>query len=167
MAVAFTLTIGGFEEVLVGLSRMRAVGEDLRPVLGDIGDELQGSTVKRFISNVAPDGTPWKPSLRAEKTGDKTLVLKSNLRDSIHYVVEPNAVSIGSALIYAKVHQTGAVITAKGGALAFTLYGGAFITVRSVTIPKRPYLGMSVNDNQVVGEIVGEHWARAARGGGR
>jgi len=166
MAIGFTLTVTD-AAVLAGLSRMIAVGEDLRPVLSDIGGELEGSTVKRFISNVAPDGTPWKASLRAEKTGTPTLVLTSNLRDSIHYVVEPTAVSIGSALIYAKVHQTGAVISAKGEALHFTLYGGAFVTVRSVKIPKRPYLGMSANDNQAVLSIVGEHWARAARGGGR
>lgn len=164
MSVAYTLTIDN-DDVLSGLRRMRAVGEDLRPVLTDIGAELEGSTVKRFISNVAPDGTPWKASLRAEKTGTPTLVLKSNLRDSIHYVVEANAVSVGSSLIYAKVHQTGAVITAKGGALAFTLYGGSFVTVRSVTLPKREYLGMSANDNQATLEIVGDHWARAARGG--
>lgn len=163
MAVALTLTIAD-AQILGGLTRMIAVGEDLRPVLADIGAELESSTVKRFISNVAPDGTPWKASLRAEKTGTPTLVMTSNLRDSIHYVVEPKAVSIGSALIYAKVHQVGAVISAKGGALAFTLYGGQFISVRSVTIPKRPYLGLSANDNQAVVSIVGDHWARAARG---
>lgn len=164
MSVAWTLTIDN-DDVLGGLRRMREVGEDLRPVLTDIGAELEGSTVKRFTTNVAPDGTPWKASLRAEKTGTPTLVLSSNLRDSIHYVVEANAVSIGSNLIYAKVHQTGAVITAHGGALAFTLYGGSFVTVQSVKIPKREYLGMSANDNRVVPEIVGDHWARAARGG--
>ena len=163
MSVGFTLTIND-KDIVGGLARMAAVGEDLRPVLSDIGGELEGSTVKRFVSNVAPDGTPWKASLRAEKTGTPTLVLTSNLRDSIHYVVEPNAVSIGSALIYARIHQTGGVISAHGEALAFTLYGGAFVTVRSVTIPKRPYLGLSANDNRVVPEIVGEHWARAARG---
>lgn len=163
MAVALTLTIDN-DEILGGLRRMRERAEDLRPVLADIGDELTSSTVKRFVSNVAPDGTPWKASLRAEKTGTPTLVLTSNLRDSIHYVVDENGVSIGSSLVYARIHQAGGVISAKGGALSFTLYGGAFVTVRSVTIPKRPYLGMSDNDNQATLEILGDHLARAARG---
>ncbi|PHY20813.1 phage virion morphogenesis protein [Caulobacter sp. BP25] len=164
MSLAYTLTID-HADVLAGLRRMRQVGEDLRPVLSDIGSELEGSTVKRFVTNVAPDGTPWKASLRAEKTGTPTLVLSAHLRDSIHHLVEANAVEVGSNLIYAKVHQTGAVISAHGEALAFTLYGGQFVTVRSVTLPKREYLGMSVNDNQAVVEIVGDHWARAAVGG--
>ena len=163
MAVAFTLTIDN-SEILGGLRRMRERAEDLRPALADIGAELESSTVKRFVSNVAPDGTPWKASLRAEKTGTPTLVLTSNLRDSIHYVVDENSVSIGSSLVYARIHQTGGVISAKGGALSFTLYGGAFISVRSVTIPKRSYLGMSDNDNQAVLDIIGDHLARAARG---
>ncbi|PZR32290.1 phage virion morphogenesis protein [Caulobacter segnis] len=166
MTVALTLTVD-LARTLGGLRRMRAVGEDLRPVLGDIGAELEGSTVKRFTSNVAPDGTPWKQSLRAEKTKKPTLVLRTNLRDSIHFVVEPNAVSIGSNLIYARIHQTGGVIKAKGGSLAFHLYGGAFVRVKSVTMPKREYLGMSANDDQAVVDIVGDHWARAARAGGR
>ncbi len=163
MSVTYTLRVDN-AEILSGLARMRHVSEDLRPVLTDIGAELESSTVKRFVTNIAPDGTPWKGSLRAEKTGTPTLVLTAHLRDSIHFLVEANAVEVGSNLIYAKVHQTGAVISAKGGALAFTLYGGQFVTVKSVKLPKREYLGLSANDNRAVVEIVGDHWARAAAG---
>lgn len=163
MAVAFTLQVDD-DQILGSLRRMRGVVEDMRPVHADIGAELESSTVKRFVTNVAPDGTPWKASLRAEKTGTPTLVMTSNLRDSIHYVADAAGVSVGSALIYAKIHQTGGVIEAKGGALSFTLYGGAFVTVRSVKIPARPYLGLSANDNRVLPEIIGEHLAVAARG---
>lgn len=164
MAVALTLLVDD-DQILGGLRRMRGVVEDMKPVHADIGDELESSTVKRFVTNVAPDGTPWKASLRAEKTGTPTLKLHGHLQDSIHHVADNAGVSVGSALIYARIHQTGGVIEAKGGALSFTLYGGAFVTVRSVKIPARPYLGLSDNDNRVLPEIIGEHLARAARGG--
>lgn len=176
MSIGYTLKVDDADALAV-LTRMVAVGEDLRPVLSDIGGELEGSTVKRFISNVAPDGTPWKASLRAEKTGTPTLVLTSNLRDSIHYVVEPNAVSIGSALVYAAVHQAGfdGEVVVSNHERRFTMVFGRRISgvtnvmphSRHMKMPARPYLGLSANDREAVVSIVGEHWARAARGGAR
>ncbi|MCY1648180.1 phage virion morphogenesis protein [Caulobacter sp. SL161] len=165
MSVALTITFDDLG-VTSGLRRMQARADDLRPVLADIGAELESSTVKRFVTNVAPDGVPWPPSARAkEKPLTRTLVLTGDLRDSIHYVVESDAVEVGSALVYAGIHQVGGTITAKGKALAFTLFNGAFVMTKSVTIPARPYLGMSANDNATVLDIVGQHMARAAVGG--
>lgn len=163
MAVGLTITIQD-ADVLSGLRKMKAVADDLGPVLADIGAELESSTVKRFVTNLAPDGVPWPPSARAKATGRPTLVQFGDLRDSIHYVVEGDAVEVGSNLIYAGIHQVGGTISAKGKALAFTLHNGAFVMVQSVTIPARPYLGLSLNDNAAVLDIVGEHLARAAVG---
>lgn len=164
MSVALTITVQD-ANVLAGLRKMKAVAEDLGPVLADIGAELESSTVKRFVTNVAPDGVPWPPSARALATGRPTLVQFGDLRDSIHYVVDGDAVEVGSNLVYAGIHQMGGTITAKGKALAFTLFNGAFVQTKSVTIPARPYLGMSSNDNAAVLDIVGEHLARAAVAG--
>ena len=164
MAVGLTITVQD-ADVLSGLRKMKAVADDLGPVLADIGAELESSTVKRFVTNVAPDGVPWPPSARAKATGRPTLVQHGDLRDSIHYVVDGDAVEVGSNLIYAGIHQVGGTISAKGKALAFTLHNGPFVMVQSVTIPARPYLGLSSNDNAAVLDIVGEHLARAAVGG--
>ena len=163
MAVGITITVQD-TAVLSGLAAMKAVADDLAPVLADIGAELESSTVKRFISNVGPDGVPWSPSARAKAEGTPTLVQHGHLRDSIHYEVAGDAVEVGSNLIYAGIHQVGGTISAKGEALAFTLANGAFVMTKSVTIPARPYLGMSDNDNATVLDIVGEHLARAAGG---
>jgi phage virion morphogenesis protein len=152
------------------LDALRLSGEHLGPLLEDIGAELESSTLERFDTNIAPDGTPWKPSLRAQATGGRTLVETSTLRDSVHYRVDgESAVEIGAggaAGAYAAVHQFGATITAKGKALKFRLASGEFVQVRSVKIPARPYLGLSAADREAIPAIVVDHWQRAVAQGG-
>lgn len=144
---------------------LQAMGADLRPLLEDVGLELETSAVERFDTNVAPDGVAWPPSIRVREKGGRTLVETARLRDSIHYRVEDDAVEVGSNVLYAGVHQVGATITAKGEALHFQLATGAHVTVQSVKIPARPFLGISPADDVAIVEIAGEHY-RAALGGG-
>jgi len=161
MSAAFTLTFED-DQLQAGLRAMRDVGMSPRPLLDDVGAKMEVATVLRFETNVAPDGTPWKPSLRAKVTGSKTLVMTTQLRDSISYVVEDDAVEVGSNAIYARIHQEGGVITAKdGGALRFELATGGFATVKSVTIPARAYLGVSAEDVDTIIAITGDHLAAA------
>ena len=50
-------------------------------------------------------------------------------------------------MIYGGIHQTGGTIVPKNGkALMFRLPGGDWATVGKVTIPARPYLGLSAKD---------------------
>lgn len=145
---------------------LKATG-DLRPLMEDIGAEIESSTLDRFETNVAPDGTPWKQSLHSKVSGQPTLVEKGYLRDSVHYVLDgSDAVEIGAGGIaadYAGIHQTGGTITAKGpGGLRFALATGEFVNVQSVEIPARPYLGLSAADDQALLEIAFQHLARAA-----
>lgn len=149
-----------------GVSGWRQALGDLRPMLADIGAELESSTLNRFETNVAPDGKPWKQSLHSKVTGMPTLVGEGNLRDSVHYVLDgDSAVEIGAGGVardYAAIHQVGGTITAKGGALGFTLATGQFINVKSVTLPARPYLGLSTEDEAAIPQIVLEHVFRTA-----
>lgn len=171
--VAYTLTVDN-AEILAGLARIRRVSDDLTPLMTDIGGELESSTVMRFTTNVAPDGTPWKARLKTQSNGLPILVMTTDLRDSIHAVVERDAVSIGSALVYAAVHQEGfhGEVVVSSHERHFTMVFGRRISgvtnvmphSRQMNIPARKYLGMSVNDNDRVIETVGDHWARAARG---
>ncbi|MBA4792290.1 MAG: phage virion morphogenesis protein [Phenylobacterium sp.] len=151
------------------LRALRELGANLRPVMDDIGAELESSTLDRFETNIAPDGSAWPQSLASKLTGKPTLVRNAYLRDSVHYRLDgDSAVEIGAGGIaadYAAIHQTGGVITAKGEALNFTLASGAFVQVQSVTIPARPYLGLSDADRLAIGDIVGDHLARAAASG--
>ncbi|MFN3523933.1 MAG: phage virion morphogenesis protein [Phenylobacterium sp.] len=164
--VALTIT---FEDVSAGpiLAQVRSALTDMRPLMQDIGAELENSTLDRFETNIAPDGTAWRPSLHSELTGKPTLVREGYLRDSVNYVLDgSDAVEVGAGGIaadYAAIHQTGGTITAKGpGGLAFTLASGEFVNVQSVTIPARPYLGISAQDDEAILEIALHYLADAA-----
>lgn len=134
-------------------------------VLAPIGMALESTTIERFDTNVGPDGQAWEPSLRASITGGRTLVDKGHLRDSIHHVVEASAVEVGSAHMTAGVHQFGAVIHAKTSAgLNFTLADGLGVTVDTVTIPERPFVGLSSEDGMIVIGIGEGALARAVGG---
>lgn len=149
-------------------SAMKGVGAllaslgNLRPVLNEIGAELEKTTLDRFETGVGPDGIAWKPSRRAAETGGQTLVESTALRDSVHYVADDHGVEIGAggpAGAYAPIHQFGGTITAKDGYLKFRLGSGAFVSVKSVTIPARPYVGLSAEDERTIPSIVGAHLA--------
>ncbi|WP_374569684.1 phage virion morphogenesis protein [Phenylobacterium sp.] len=158
-----------YEDISAGpaIDALLAATSDLRPLMEDIGAELESSTLDRFETNIAPDGTPWQRSLHSMVTGQPTLVDRGYLRDSVHYVLDgSDAVEVGAggiAAAYAGMHQTGGVITAKGpGGLAFHLATGEFVNVQSVEIPARPYVGLSSADDQAILDIAFEHLARAA-----
>ena len=104
--------------------------------------------------------------MRAQAKGGVTLVDEGYLRDSVHWRLDgDNAVEIGAggiAAAYAAVHQVGATIEAKGpGGLRFQLATGEWVHAQRVTIPARPYLGISAADEAAIGEISAEHLTRA------
>lgn len=137
----------------------RKLDEEL---LTPIGAHLEATTMERFETNLAPDGTPWLPSLRAKLTGTRTLVEEGNLRSHIYHVVSANAVEVGSPDVYSAVHQFGATISAKtSGGLSFRLADGAHRVVQSVEIPARPFLGLSTDDTGMIVRLSEDALARA------
>ena len=108
--------------------------------------QLTEQQVKRRIASEkrAPDGTAWKPN--HERTS--ILVRSGLLRDSIHHAVESDTtVRVGSGLVYAAIHQTGGTITPKNGRALVFFSGGKTVFAKKVTLPARPYLGYS-SENQ-------------------
>jgi phage virion morphogenesis protein len=125
------------------------------PLMRAIGAWLESSTRERFDTNRAPDGSPWKPSLGAQLRGTPTLVQFGRLRDSFTHAADADQVEVGTNVIYAAIHHFGGVIkakTAKG--LRFMMAGAGFVQVQSVTMPARPILGVSVDDEIEVSELV-------------
>ena len=105
--VAFTFSLDA-QIAADQLAGIEALYADLTPLMDAIGAEGEQSTVDRFDTNIAPDGTPWKQSLRASIQGGPTLVKTRDLVDSIHYQLDgPNVAEWGSNLIYAAIHQAG------------------------------------------------------------
>lgn len=132
-----------------------------------VGMALVTTADARFQDKREPFGATWAPLLPAYaliKRGSRILFARGKLVESLTYQVQGSTVMVGSPLIYAAVHQFGAVITAKNApALAFQLgvrgaKGGikrAFVHVQKVRIPARPYLGFGPNDQRAVMEVLG------------
>lgn len=116
-------------------------------LMESIGDALVSGTLKRFDAEEDPQGRKWEPSGRASEEGGQTLTNIGRLRDSIDRVATPDKVMVGSNLAYARIHQEGGTITPKTAKkLVFTGRGGKKVAVDKVTIPARPYLGVSEDD---------------------
>lgn len=117
---------------------------DRAELLDGLGALGASQTQRRIeVEKTDPDGVAWSPNAE----GTSTLFHEGNLGASIDHVVDGQAeVAWGSSLIYAAIHQHGGVITAKNAkALVFSI-GGATVQVRSVTVPRRAYLGISAEN---------------------
>jgi phage virion morphogenesis protein len=126
-------------------------------LLQSIGVEMEAQTQERFDTKKSPDGDSWKAL--AQKTTDyyaskgwaarSILVGEGTLRDSITSEVQGGAwsVLVGATMEYAAVHQFGAEIKPKN---APALFVPGYGRLQKVTIPARPYLGVSPDDANVI-----------------
>ncbi len=142
-----------------------ALGADLTPLMREVGASVVSSTQLRFEAGRAPDGTPWKPSLRAQQVAGQTLLQSGRLRASITAAAGPRRVVVGTGVRYAAVHQFGATIRAKTAKGLRFQVGNRFLIRRQVTIPARPFLGISASDLTAIQAIVARRVAAAVRGG--
>ncbi len=116
-------------------------GFDSTSMFEEIGEHLVSATQGRFRDQVDPEGNDWKPSKRALRTGDLTLIDHAILRGSITYNASTDQVEVGTNLVYGAIHQ----------------FGGEAGRNLSVTLPARPYLGISDDDGIEIDDIVEAH----------
>ncbi|RIK92491.1 MAG: phage virion morphogenesis protein [Proteobacteria bacterium] len=160
MTAALHITIDD-AAVKGALTRLIAAGQSLHAPMDEIGASLLASTQQRFEEGKSPTGTPWKPSIRASRDGGVTLVDRGHLSDSMTHRASDTEVEVGTNVLYAAVHQFGATINAKTSkGLRFKI-GDKFITKQSVTIPARPFLGISEDDAAEIQEILADHLREA------
>ncbi|MDG9793783.1 phage virion morphogenesis protein [Brucella anthropi] len=138
-------------------TRLITVMGDTTPIMSAIGSGLVGSTHRRFVSQKSPDGVAWK-ALNSEykktKRNSRILTESGRLRDSINHRAGRDQVTVGTNAKYAAVHQLGATIKPKSAShLVFRLASG-IVLAKSVTIPARPYLGISDDDQVMISETV-------------
>jgi phage virion morphogenesis protein len=138
----------GVQTAFDRLFRLNAGGAALKW----IGTEVASQTRARFDTAIDPDGNPWaalNPGYALDKKGVgilRGLAMRGGLQGSITFAVEGGAVRIGSNKIYAAIHQFGGTIVPKHAQrLAFVIGGGLWL-MKSVTIPRRAYLGLSAED---------------------
>lgn len=159
--VAITIADEDLRRAIAGLSRL---ARDPAPALERVGEALHLSTTERQRAGRAPDGSAWpalNPAYRAEKSGNEMLRESGRLMGSLSRQVRGRQLRFGTNVEYAAVHQFGGTIRAKGGGrLAFFL-GGALRRPVSVTIPARPFLGISAEDREEIIEILSGFAERA------
>lgn len=119
---------------------------DTRRLLEILGSEAESQTRRRLSDEKTdPTGQPWDDwsdayaDRRPPKGG--ILDLDGSLIDSIAFEVEGDAFIIGSNLVYALVHQKG---------------------WEEMNIPARPYLGVSDENLEDLGELVIDFIERSA-----
>ena len=156
IGVAITVDETAFEAALQRLGALVTFdGAALMEEIAALGE----SQTRRRISDekTAPDGTPWKPNLAGTSI---LLQTGQNLLASVASYADDESATWGAAWEYAHVHQEGAVITPKTAtALAFKV-GDRSVFAKSVTIPARPFVGLSAENRIEIEELVTDHFAR-------
>lgn len=136
---------------------------DTEPLMSDIGARLEFSTRERILSTkTAPDGTPWAPNL----AGTSTLMQSGqHLLGSIAWTASATETEVGASWQYAHVHQNGAVINAKNAKFLSFVVGGRHVSKKSVTIPARPFVGISAEDEAKIDRLATKFVERQLGGG--
>lgn len=160
MSGAVLITRMDWSEARSAFGRLERAVSDTTPIMRAIGTGLVTSTQDRMDAGHGPDGEAWaalNPLYARGKRGPGILresAMRGGLQGSITYSAGRDQVEAGTNKIYGAIHQFGGVIRAKGGGkLAFRM-GGAFIRTESVTIPARPYLGISADDRDMILDVI-------------
>ena len=127
------------------LRRIRSFSEiDKQGINAALAEGARESTLERFKQSKGPDGRRWKTSIRAAQEGGKTLIQSAQLRNSIHAKSDTSGFALGTN-------------ARKKKALRFQV-GGKWVTKKQVriTIPARPFLGLSEDDMQEMKATVEE-----------
>lgn len=96
----------------VQLGQLRAAVTDVRPLLNIAGEVMRGSIARTFREEGSPAAS-WPKlaisTLRNKKytSGHKLLIMSGRLFGSISYTADGNALTIGTNVAYAAVHQFG------------------------------------------------------------
>lgn len=135
---------------------------DKQELTNSIGEALVSGAVLRFSMEEDPDGNKWQPSRRAQSTGGQTLNDIGRLLDSIDYATTLDMVMVGTNAKYARIHQLGGKIRPKSKKrLKFKGSDGQDVFAKEVTIPARPFIGISADDLEEVKETIAEYMGNA------
>ena len=138
------------------LRKTRALAElDKKKLNAALGQGVRASTLDRFKTGKGPDGRRWPPSQRAIAEGGKTLVDSAQLRNSIQVKSDYTGFAVGTNAKHASTHQLGAknrLIKAKRKKYLRFKVNGRWVMKKKVkvTIPARPFLGLSDDDMQEI-----------------
>ena len=143
--IAYTVQVQ--DPVTKSILRQLQKLKNLDPALEEIGASVLTETQQRFEDQEDPEGRAWvalSDTTLETRKGAPPAILRDqgNLYDSLTYKVLPGrSVSVGTNKRYARIHQLGG----KAG------------RGKKVTIPARPFLGLSERGAVEVLQIVTDH----------
>lgn len=166
--------IQGFKKLERKLKVTQDMLRSLKPYWQQVGMYIQRQTInERFDKEQSPAGKKWMPlsemtkamRLRRNKTGNmKILQDNGELRKSIQYEAGNNYVKVGSVLKYARIHQFGGTINVSNKQRRL-LYRYGFRVGRNITIPARPFLGITKSELQHIKSMFKSYIKRRIGGG--
>jgi phage gpG-like protein len=131
---------------------------DAGPLVAEIVQLGENQTRKRIESGgPGPNGQAWPPN----QTGTPILFRTGrHLHDSIASSSSGTSGEWGAAWEFAHVHQEGAVITPKSAGRLVFMLGDKRVFAKKVTIPARPFVGVSAEDAEEIKELVTDYLGR-------
>lgn len=157
-------------EVMAALSRLAARAANMRPVMASIGQLVRSDIMERFDTSTAPTGAPWRPLTlsavvsRARRHAPKGLKKRreatlarfaSNAKPLLDTGTLRNSIRVAS------VSDSAVVVTAGGGKrdkiAAIHHFGGRAGRGRKVTIPARPFMGVSEEGRREILSLISRH----------
>lgn len=126
---------------------------ELMTAIGAMGE----SQTRRRITDekTSPDGEAWKPNL---SDGSILMATGGHLLASVAYTASADAAEWGAAWEYAHVHQYGATIKPKEADKLVFFLGGNKVFAKEVTIPARPFVGLSSDNREEIIQLVTDHF---------
>lgn len=160
MSASVIIDVDGLDEAIM---RLRPLTDFEPPVLMEALAAIGESQTRRRIESekTSPGGEPW-----VDNIADTPILRETgrNLLDSIASQASAEMAEWGSAWEYAHVHQDGmTIVPREADKLAFTV-AGRFVLVDEVTIPARPFVGISDENRQEMLEVITD---TLGLGGGR
>ena len=147
-AVALDIDTAPLRAAIARFEGLRAHDPALLDILGAVAE---GGARRRIQDEKrGPDGAAWAPwSARhaaTRRTGQSLLRQQGDLGDALYFERRGGGVEVGSALVYAAIHQLSGAGTKRPN------------------IPARPYLGVSDQDEQDLADAVETFWTRSLGG---
>lgn len=128
---------------------------DAGELVAEIVQLGENQTRKRIESGgPGPDGEAWPPNLEGAPILFRT---GRHLHDSIASSASGDGGEWGAAWEFAHVHQYGATIVPKDAPRLAFMLGGKSVFAKKVTIPARPFVGVSGEDAQEIRELVTDY----------
>lgn len=156
---------------------------NMRQFWASVGMYVQRQTIReRFNKEQTPEGKKWKPlaesTIRRRKKRHKRGNMKilqdtGELRRSIAYEAGNNSVKVGSVLKYARIHQFGGTVeVSRLGQYKrnhknhrFKRKGNSYSYSHKVTIPARPFLGVTESEKEHITSMFRQYIKRHILGG--